>query len=161
MKGPKALILTAVLLCLGSSQACLHVSIASDLQPRKPEFKTREEFATYRNAAWAHYRKRCTENARETVNRVVENVDSLFLIRPRQRPSEEDLADQSWMGDPYGYSSYEVNHPAATYLFDRSGKTISGQSLTPIKGFKYVECRTRVAREQSAEATIFGTSWLA
>ncbi|HSG76598.1 MAG TPA: hypothetical protein VLA30_10735 [Burkholderiales bacterium] len=117
------------------------LAIAQVLQARDAtESKSpHQEFAAYREAAWAHFRKRCKEDSRETIHRVVENVEAIFLIRMREKPTDRELGDQYWMGDPYGYSSYEANHPIATYLFDRTGKTITGKVLSPIKGYKYVE----------------------
>jgi hypothetical protein len=43
------------------------------------------------------------------------------------------------MGDPYGYSNFEGLFPIRTYLFDRSGKTITDIRFTPIKGYRFVE----------------------
>lgn len=97
------------------------------------------ESAKYREAAWEHFRRHCNENARETIVRVVENVKAIFLIRPRREATETELGDQFWMGDPYGYSSYEASNPIGTYLHNRSGKTVSGRALTPIRGYQFVE----------------------
>jgi len=101
----------------------------------------------YRQAAWAHFHKRCNENARERVNRVVENVEAIFLLRPRQKASERQLGDQFWMGDPYGYSTYEALNPPGAYLYGRSGKTISGRRFTPIRGYTYVETPNALYKE--------------
>jgi hypothetical protein len=96
-------------------------------------------FRQYRDAAAAHFQKRCSENAGEHISRVIERVDGLFIAKPRIRADENSLRDQFWMGDPYGYSDYEADHPADTYLYDRSGETITSKRITPIKGFKFVE----------------------
>jgi hypothetical protein len=138
MKTRKPSLLLALALTLGAS-GYLSGCIANDADGPKQKFRTREDFAKYREAAWAHFRKRCEDNARETIHRVIENVESIFLIRPRQPARESDLVDQFWMGDPYGYSSLEAMDPAGTYLYDRSGNTISGRKFTPIKGYRYVE----------------------
>lgn len=98
-----------------------------------------ENTKAYREAAWAHFRKQCKENARETILQAIENVEGIFLAKPRTRPTEKDLRDQYWMGDPYGYSNYEALYPIATYLFSRSGRTISSTRFSPIAGFKFVE----------------------
>jgi hypothetical protein len=97
------------------------------------------QYKREKDAVLAHFKKRCTELAGEKIERVVENVQGLYLERPRGKVSEESLRDQFWMGDPYGYSDYEAANPTATYLYDRSGKTISERVLTPIKGFSFVE----------------------
>jgi hypothetical protein len=97
------------------------------------------EYKKFSDAAAAHFKKRCAENAGERINKVFENVDSIFIAKPRVRADETSLRDQFWMGDPYGYSSYEADHPAAAYLYDRSGETITRRRISPIKGFKFVE----------------------
>jgi len=121
---------------------------ANDVETPKPEFKTREEFAKYREAAWAHFRRRCENDAGETINRVVDNVEAIFLIKPRREASEFELGDQFWMGDPYGYSSYEASNPVGIYLHDRGSKTISRRLVTPIKGYRYVEMHNPKYREE-------------
>jgi hypothetical protein len=99
----------------------------------------RGEQHKYREAAWAHFRKRCKEDAHEAIVRVIENVEAIYLLKPRRRAKEAELVDQYWLGDPYGYSSYEALNPAGAYLYGRTGKTISGRQFTPIKGYRYVE----------------------
>lgn len=93
----------------------------------------------YKHQAYAHFTKRCNENAGETINRVVENVEGIFIAKPRLKPSAEDMRDQYWMGDPYGHSEHEAISPAGTYLHDRGAKTVSSKDLTPIRGFAFVE----------------------
>jgi hypothetical protein len=98
-----------------------------------------ENTKAYREAAWAHFQKQCKENAKETILQVIHDVEGIFLAKPRTRPTEKELRDQFWMGDPYGYSNYEALYPIATYLFSRSGRTISDLRFSPIAGFKFVE----------------------
>lgn len=93
----------------------------------------------YRDAAYAHFMKRCNEDAREEIYKVVENVEGIFIAKPRAEATDADLRNQYWMGDPYGYSPLEAKHPASTYLHRRSGKTVSQVMLTPIEGFRFVE----------------------
>ena len=104
----------------------------------------------HREAAWAHFSKRCANDARETINRVVEDVRAIFLLKLRHPATEAELGDQFWMGDPYGYSSYEASHPIGTYLYDRGDRTISGKTLTPIKGYKYVETHNPAFKEEGS-----------
>jgi hypothetical protein len=151
MKVRKQSLLLALILTLSAS-AYVSGCVANDVEGPKQEFRTREDVAKYREAAWAHFRKRCEDSARETINRAIENVESIFLIRPRQRARESDLVDQFWMGDPYGYSLLEAMDPAGTYLYDRSGNTISGRKFTPIKGYRYVETANPRHREDPNSA---------
>lgn len=87
-------------------------------------------------AAAAHFKKRCAESG-EKIYRVVENVEAIFLAKPRARATHAELQDQFWMGDPYGYSLSEALSPADAYLHDRPG-TKDGR-FSPIKGYGYVE----------------------
>lgn len=137
MKTLKIIVCVVVLSVLATPS--VYSESASDKTKSVLQHDTREEANKYREAAWAHFRKRCQENSGETIYRVIENVEAIFLMKLREKPTERDLGNQYWMGDPYGYSSYEANHPIATYLFDRSGKTITGKVLSPIKGYKHVE----------------------
>jgi hypothetical protein len=47
--------------------------------------RSRADFEKYREAAWAHFRKRCKEDAGEKIYRVVEGVEGIFLRKPRNR----------------------------------------------------------------------------
>ena len=79
------------------------------------EAQQKEDALIARNKAMnAQFTKRCTENARISIKRTVENVDGIFLLKPRNVATSVELQDQFWMGDPYGYSSFEAKHP---YIF--------------------------------------------
>ena len=93
--------------------------------------------AEFRKVASARYQQLCNEKAGEKIYKVVDNVEGVYLMRPRKVAGKE-LYDQFWMGDPYGYSALEARFPG-TLTADRSGKTISGEELTPITGYQYVE----------------------
>jgi hypothetical protein len=97
------------------------------------------QYKRYKEAAASHFRKRCADDAGERITQVFQNVEGIFLEKPRVQAKESSLRDQYWMGDPYGYSLYEALDPAGAYLYDRSGKTASGERFTPIKGFSFVE----------------------
>jgi hypothetical protein len=76
------------------------------------EAKQQEARLIKRNQAmWAHFEKRCKEDARITIKRVVENVDGVLIMKPRKVATEAELQDQFWMGDPYGYSRSEAARP--------------------------------------------------
>lgn len=97
-----------------------------------------QDFAKYREAAWAHFQKRCKGNAKEAVYRMITNVEGVFLLKPREEPSEANLRDQYWMGDPYGLILYP---PAEIlrYLSDLNENDISTTRRTSRRGFSYVE----------------------
>jgi len=112
--------------------------------------RSRAEVEKYREAAWAHFKQRCRDNAGEAIEHVAANVTAIFLANPRRRATESDLRDQFWMGDPYGYSNYEGLYPIGTYLYDRSGNTVTGITFTPIKGYKFVETPNPAYRKGSS-----------
>ena len=66
--------------------------------------RSKEQMLIARNTAMnAQFEKRCKEDARVTIKRVIENVDGVFIMKPRKVATSE-LQDQFWMGDPYGYT---------------------------------------------------------
>lgn len=54
----------------------------------------------YFKAAWDHFHKRC-ESAHVTYYKTVPPQDGVFIMKPAQRATSEQLKDQFWMGDPY------------------------------------------------------------
>ena len=116
------------------------IAVQRSLAQERSDASTQHEQQKYRDAAWSHFRKRCNENAREKVYRAIENVEGIFLERPRSKPSESDLRDQYWMGDPYGLVMYP---PAeiSRYLNFLDEKGIPTKRKTARQGFKYVITR--------------------
>lgn len=91
----------------------------------------------YREAAWAHFRERC-KNAGEKIYRTVDDVEALFLLKPRKRPSEADLRDQYWMGDPYAFVlNPEVE--VSRYLHYLNQNNIPTKRQTNQPGYRFVE----------------------
>lgn len=111
---------------------------AEDTAVPKREFKTREEFAKYREAAWAHFRRRCVENAGERIFRTVEDVRGVFLLKPRRRPTEYELGDQFWADDPYGHDGHG-RVEIVSYLADLDGNGIPTVRRTARSGYEFVE----------------------
>lgn len=111
---------------------------ANDIEPLKPQFKTREEQIRYREAALDHFRTVCREKAGEIVHRVVENVDGILLKTPQRRPSDFSLRDQYWKADWYGVVLYP---PAeiSRYLFDLDDNSIPTVIPTSRSGYAFVE----------------------
>jgi len=114
------------------------VSVRESSAQERSDAATKAEQAKYREAAWAHFRKRCAERAGEKIYRTVENVQGIFLAKPRTEPRERDLKDQYWMGDPYGLVMYP---PAeiSRYLSDLEPNGISTKTRTSRPGFSFVE----------------------
>lgn len=96
------------------------------------------EAKRYREAAWAHFQKRCKENAGEKIYRVVENVDGLLLLKPRKRPTDQEFRDQYWMGDPYGHDA-DGRLEIVAYLAALNKDGLPVIHSTPRAGYKFVE----------------------
>lgn len=93
--------------------------------------------AELRSAAWDHFRGRCALGAGEKILRTVDGVEGIFLARPRKQPSEKDLRDQYWMGDPYGLVMYPPAEISRYLNFlNREGRPT--KERTARKGFDYV-----------------------
>jgi hypothetical protein len=95
----------------------------------------------YRKAAWAHFKKRCDENAGEKIYKTAENVEGIYLMRPRPKATEAQLRDQYWMGDPYGYRHGVNWQDTQVFPFlwnlNESGGPVT--TLTERTGFKFIE----------------------
>ncbi|MBL8379473.1 MAG: hypothetical protein JNM79_16510 [Burkholderiales bacterium] len=98
----------------------------------------REALIARNNAVKAHFEKRCKEDARITIHRVVENVDGVFIMKPRTRATEVQLQDQYWMGDPYGYVRLEGGRPQSL-LYDATHDKNGEPRKTVLPGYRYVE----------------------
>lgn len=114
---------------------------AEDIAVPKQEFKTREEFAKYREAAWAHFQKRCKEKAGETISRTVDNVRGLLLLKPRRQATEAELRDQFWRGDPYGHDSMLPDSEIGNFLRYLNERDVPTIRRTSRPGFSYVEAK--------------------
>ncbi len=99
------------------------------------------EVAKYREAAWAHFRKRCSETAGDTILRTVENVDGVLLLRPRRQATEAQLADQFWLGDPYGHDSMLPDSEIRNFLRDLNERDVPVIRQTTRPGYRYVETK--------------------
>ena len=129
--------------------ACV-VAVAFGILPGTAYFEASRS-AEFRKAASARYQQLCKERAGEKIYKVIDNVDGVYLMRPRKVAGKE-LYDQFWMGDPYGYSSLEAEVPGGTLTADRSGSTVSGKKLTPITGYQFIEMpNSEVARSTSTK----------
>ncbi|MBL8379471.1 MAG: hypothetical protein JNM79_16500 [Burkholderiales bacterium] len=100
----------------------------------------REALIARNNAIKVHFEKRCKEDARITIHRVVEHTDGILVMRPRKRATDRELEDQYWMGDPYGYSESEAERPQSL-LFDSSIDSAGRPRPKPVPGYEYVEVR--------------------
>ena len=100
--------------------------------------RSKEQMLIARNTAMnAQFEKRCKEDARVTIKRVIENVDGVFIMKPRKVATSE-LQDQFWMGDPYGYTMQEAERPQ-TLLYDDLNDSRGRPRITALSGYKFVE----------------------
>jgi len=57
-------------------------------------------------AAHTHFQKSCSKKSGERIYQTKDSVRGIYLQRPRERPTDADLRDRYWMGDPYGFVIY-------------------------------------------------------
>ena len=89
-------------------------------------------------SAWAHFKKRCMENAGEKITRSVVAPESIFIRNPRTTlPHSPQLTDQYWMGDPYALTTAEGE--LSNYLHDLDDNDRGTRRRTPRSGFAFVE----------------------
>lgn len=124
-------------IAIAAALALLGVTPGTYASRTLEQYRSRAEFENYRKAAWAHFKKRCAEDAGEKIIQTVDDVHGIFLERPRQRPTEAQLQDQYWMGDPYAlvvYPPVEISR----YLYDLDQRGLSTTRRTSRRGFDYV-----------------------
>jgi hypothetical protein len=82
----------------------------------------------------------CKEKAGEKIMKTIDGVDGFLIMRPRQPTKDHrEYLDQFWMGDPYGHSDLEAEKPEQVFLTDRRGYEGTGISISPIRGYDFIE----------------------
>ena len=94
------------------------------------------ESKAYVKAAWAHFKQRC-ETAHLTYFKQIEPQDGVFIMKPTQPPTIEQLRDQFWMGDPYDMPDSPENE--AGELLYRKKTQPTGTPYAERGGFDFVE----------------------
>lgn len=95
----------------------------------------------YAEAAWAHFKKRCAENAGEKIYSVHHGVKSVLVTKMLPPATDRDLRDQYWMGDPYSNATPSPNrgvYAALMLVGPRLSREKGGQ---PEVGLEFVEVR--------------------
>ncbi len=54
----------------------------------------------------------CKAEAGEFIYKTVENVEGLYMMRPRKEATDDELQHLYSLEDPYGYENWEATHPA-------------------------------------------------
>jgi len=99
--------------------------------------KAQAEAATFREEAYAYFHKKCAEDSGRFIYKTVtEPQESVYMMKPRKKPTYQELRDQFWMGDPYGATTYVTDMPERVGLLDKKEKTAEGGEL-PL--FSFVE----------------------
>ncbi len=57
----------------------------------------------------------CKTEAGEFIYKTVENVEGLYLMRPRKEATDDELSHLYALEDPYGHENWEVTHPATIF----------------------------------------------
>lgn len=100
-----------------------------------------ENTKAYREAAWAHFSKRCAEDAGEQIYRRVHGVDGLLLLKPRQQATDAQLRDQYWLGDPYGHDSVLPDSEIRNFIGYLNERNVATTRVTSKPGYQFVETK--------------------
>jgi hypothetical protein len=66
--------------------------------------------------ARAYFEHLCKTDAGKFINRSVEDVRSVFQMRPRLVATDDELSDRYVMPDPYGYTTGEAYYPGFAFV---------------------------------------------
>ncbi|MDR1850501.1 MAG: hypothetical protein LBQ75_10730 [Zoogloeaceae bacterium] len=65
--------------------------------------KGKAEIAAHEKEDYAYFQKKCAEDSGRFIYKTVtEPQESVYMMKPRKEATPQELADQFWMGDPYG-----------------------------------------------------------
>jgi hypothetical protein len=100
-----------------------------------------ENTKAYREAAWAHFKKRCAEDAGEKIYRKIHDVEGLLLLKPRQHAADAQLRDQYWLGDPYGHDSVLSDSEIRNFIGYLNARNVATTRVTSRPGYQFVETK--------------------
>ena len=118
------------------------VTVQRSLAQERAETAARAEQQKYREAAWAHFQRRCKEHAGEQIHKTVDHVDSLLLLKPRGQASDAELRDQHWRGDPYGHDSILPDSEIRNFVAYLDERDIATFRETSRPGYPYLETKS-------------------
>jgi hypothetical protein len=58
----------------------------------------------------------CKTEAGEFIFKTVENVDGLYMMRPRKEATDDELSHLYALEDPYGHENWEATHPEKIFV---------------------------------------------
>ena len=103
------------------------------------ETKKRNDF---RQEAFAHWQKRCKENAGIKIYKTAKDVESVLITKPRPVATEVEIASQFWKGDQYaGIDYFDPGiSTVAEHVWPQSPVGGSPSIVpTPLVGYPFVE----------------------
>jgi len=97
-------------------------------QQEATEKTYKAERTAYREEAYAYFHKKCAEDSGRFIYKTVtEPQESVYMMKPRKKPTSEELRNQFWMGDPYA-GVYIVEMRELSGLLKRKLKTTEGEA---------------------------------
>ena len=112
----------------------------------------------------------CKTEAGEFIYKTVENVEGLYLMRPREKVDDDRLQHLYALEDPYAYSDIEteapqklfINPPWWNYKFFeiRKPEMVSGSETKYLRYFGYVQGKSPMSiQEVSTLNSRYGYTW--
>jgi hypothetical protein len=113
----------------------------------------------------------CKTEAGEFIYKTVENVDGLYMMRPRERVFDDHMQHLYAMEDPYGHEDWEAKTPES--LFIRSGRyrfverplpstrnpTSKGVRYLRYTGYDGQDPKTMAVQETVDRKSRYGYTW--
>ena len=133
----------AVLLLLASAYVFLLVIPGiKESEEKKMAKAVREaqeaKAAAFAKEARAYFHKKCAEDSGRFIYKTVtEPQESVYMMKPRKKPTTKELADQFWMGDPYGGATIAFEMPELSGLLQTKAKKTPESDEFPL--FSFVE----------------------
>jgi hypothetical protein len=114
----------------------------------------------------------CKTEAGEFIYKTVENVDGLYMMRPRERASDYMQEHLYALEDPYGYTDWEARDPATvfvdppwrTYSYlevpSSASTSLKAQGMSYRRYSGYVQGKSPMVEEQVTELkSRYGYTW--
>jgi hypothetical protein len=103
----------------------------------------KKEWRAYKQKAYAYFHEQCAKDSGRFVYKPVETPqESVYIMKPRRRASQEDLKNQFWMGDPYMGAVYQKGDDLPEYELRKyigSGNKYGDEKDTAPPYFSFVE----------------------
>jgi len=110
--------------------------IAVVVAPVGMDYLKKKERAAFAKEAYAYFHKKCAEDSGRFIYKTVtEPQESVYMMKPRKKPTSEELRNQFWMGDPYGATAYLMDLPELPGLLGHKRENTVNENRLPMLSF--------------------------